>query len=669
MNADHAQAYRAALAEQTARHATLLEEYRAVPFDRRLGAGQYHGMTDELTACEEFLADSPPLDEKVNVNTGETFWVPKKKGLLGPEHNRLPPPPAKPFSAEFPVLPMSQWATFLSNQDYAGLRPFCDEVYDQDQVGCHDDQTEVLTEEGWQRWPDYDGKAALGTVNQATGLMEFQQPTAIHRYEYDGPLYRKEDTSMSFALTPNHRMWVRRWNERERALSVEYAFCPIDHIGWYSGLMAAPQGFVGTHLEQVKIGNRVYDGNDFVALVALVTSDGWAGSTESTRDRVSFCCFREDRREMIAALAYKLGFVEQSNRRGVWVTRDPALADWFRANIYSGTVLRSPYKRLAPIIRCVSQSQAEQFLRFYGDQHTADGRRSYYTTSRPIADGLQELMLRTGKRAGIYSRPARTATLKDGRTITPSAGVEDITITEWSGNRLAIDRRKQLDTDHYKGIVYCATVPNSILLTRRNGKVLISGNSCASESKDGGMQVCERYAGQKITRFNPWGTYHYVCGGGDNGSTLEDNISSAMSRGCFPEEVWPRSKGWRTTPTAAALEAAAEHKLLAVWKVNSWEEAGSALLYGFAVYYWYDSHAVLMTKLLSTSKFEYRNSWGTSWGDNGFGTMDKSQIGQGFYAIRVSTDREGDDFAARRMEYVRQYAAHDRAWQQFANVG
>src|SRR5437016_441831 len=35
---------------------------------------------------------------------------------------------------------------------------------------CHDDQTEVLTEQGWKRWTDYDGSLLLGTVNPNTLL-------------------------------------------------------------------------------------------------------------------------------------------------------------------------------------------------------------------------------------------------------------------------------------------------------------------------------------------------------------------------------------------------------------------------------------------------------------------------------------------------------------------
>ena len=38
-----------------------------------------------------------------------------------------------------------------------------------DQYGCHDAATEVLTDKGWCAWPDYDGRNLLGTMNRANG--------------------------------------------------------------------------------------------------------------------------------------------------------------------------------------------------------------------------------------------------------------------------------------------------------------------------------------------------------------------------------------------------------------------------------------------------------------------------------------------------------------------
>lgn len=362
-------------------------------------------------------------------------------------------------------------------------------ILDQGDVGCHDDQTDVLTAEGWQRWPDYDGHTPLGTVNPATRALEFQEPSAVQAYDYSGPMLRVAGSTLDFSVTPNHRMWVRRWDERARTLRPEFGFTRMDEIGWYSGLLAAPSGYRGVGLREIEVGPYTMPGDDFVALAALVASDGWVGGTDNNQHRVSFCCFRGDRREMVAALAQRLGFTEQPGRPGVWYAARPALAEWFRANLYAGTTLRSPYKRLPGVIRHLDQRQTALFLDFYGDQHVADdGRRQFYTSSPAISDGLQELLLRTGRRPGIYTRGPRTSVMQDGREVRGTH--PDITVTEWAKDTLSVERKKQVETEDYQGGVYCATVPNGILVTRRDGKVLVSGNSCTGNGAVGCM-ACE----------------------------------------------------------------------------------------------------------------------------------------------------------------------------------
>jgi hypothetical protein len=159
--------------------------------------------------------------------------------------------------------------------------------------------------------------------------------------------------------------------------------------------------------------------------------------------------------------------------------------------------------------------------------------------------------------------------------------------------------------------------------------------SCAAESACGGLDLIRSVCGYEPVKFNPWGVYHYTGGGNDNGSTLVANLKFLRERGAYPESVWPRSKGYRATPDAAADEAAKKYKILEFYEVQSWEEFGSALLHRFPVYWGYTGHAILGVQLLNTSQFLYRNSWGEAWSDNGFGVANASSIqwGYGVYVV------------------------------------
>jgi len=164
--------------------------------------------------------------------------------------------------------------------------------------------------------------------------------------------------------------------------------------------------------------------------------------------------------------------------------------------------------------------------------------------------------------------------------------------------------------------------------------------SCATESANNGVEVCEIWAGQKPTKFNPWFGYHTTSGGVDRGSSLQDNLRFIQEYGCCPEEVWPRSKGWRTRPSAEAYDAAKAHRLLEFWEVTNWDEFASALLYGMPVYFGYPGHAILAVKLLAKDRLLYENSWGADWGDNGFGSLSHNRIAWEYsaYAFRLATD-------------------------------
>jgi hypothetical protein len=535
------------------------------------------------------------------------------------------------------------------------------DVLDQGNLGCHDGSTEVLTEGGWVRWPEYDGKSLLGTVNQVTKLLEFQAPIAVQAYDYDGPIHRIDHVHLDYAVTPNHRMFVRPWVQSARTLSRDFMFKRADELGWYQGLLAAPLGHIGVKLGTVTIGDREYDGGDFLRLVSLIVSDGWTGSTANTIGRVSFCCFRADRIDMVRALAQRLGLHEQDGRPGVWCWTDHALARWLRANIYTGDVLRSPFKKLPDIVKSVSSEQIGDFLGFFGDQHQPDDSGTqFYSSSRRVIDDLQELLLRLGRRTGIYERPPRSTRMADGRAISADNCSADITLTAWTGDKLSIERKRQVRVDAYKGPVFCATVPNSTLITRRNGSVLVSGNSCVANA----VMQAVRASQVKHGAVNPplgsrlW-TYYLARAmsneqNEDNGTFIRNAFSAIVKLGFPPEYEMPYSDqgdAFRTPPSPDVVRAAYDqrqpteyHRILTTGRARV-DDVKRALRQEYLVCFGTSvsdrfcsndlgfgsvpppiresiagGHAMTIVGHIGNA-FDVVNSWGTGWGDRGFWTM------------------------------------------------
>ena len=149
--------------------------------------------------------------------------------------------------------------------------------------------------------------------------------------------------------------------------------------------------------------------------------------------------------------------------------------------------------------------------------------------------------------------------------------------------------------------------------------------SCAGESAYGGKAACDTRQGLPMVFGNPLFAYQETSGGRDNGSVIGDNLEHIRDHGYCPEEVWPRSKGFRAEPSAEAKRIAAFFKMGEFFYVESIDEFVSALLQGYDVAGGYDGHAVVFDRYLGLQKVEFKNSWG-DWGDDGFGELSLSKI-------------------------------------------
>lgn len=169
-----------------------------------------------------------------------------------------------------------------------------------------------------------------------------------------------------------------------------------------------------------------------------------------------------------------------------------------------------------------------------------------------------------------------------------------------------------------------------------------SVGSCAADGLAGAGMCLRNSKGQVRKRLNGYGMYWSTSGGRDGGSSLQANISYMQTHGCPTEDVRPRSKGWRASPTEEEREDAKKHRLLEVAKLQNWEQYGTCCLYGLPVYSGYSGHAWFGLEPVSTSRLKWQNSWGDNWGDNGTGTLSASRIywGYGVYVILAMVDEE-----------------------------
>jgi hypothetical protein len=564
-----------------------------------------------------------------------------------------------------PLIPRSEWSarikemeeakTRLSDYRRIGNNGLPIPSLDQNGQGfCATEDTEILTEKGWVKYPDYNWTDPVATVNQATHLLEYQQPFERHVYEYDGPMIYSTNRRIDFGVTPDHQMYVRKWDESKRTLSSRYSFVRAGDLGWYSGLLAAPSGHIGTELVELEVeGDRRYCGDDFMALLSVIISDGYAGETINTKNWVGFCCFHPERYPQVKALAQRVGFRENPSRQGVFARYNAgALANWIRHHCYlANKPAKSHFKKIPAIVKVASTRQIKLFFDWYGDKnHNQNNATQFFTSSKRLADDLQELHLKVGIRSSIGQREGRVAVYrKTGQEI---KGGVNYTLTVSSTDQLCLDKKKHIETERYKGLVYCAGVPNHTLLTRRNGSVLISSN-CWAYSTGMALMMSRMMSNQPYVRLSPHAVACKIKGFRDEGGWGALSMEFAVKNGYPSDKFWPQKSMSRSYDTLTTWGNAEKHRVQeGYWDLDAkvydrnltFDQVMTCLMMRIPIVgdfnWWGHSVCLLDPVEVEPGSFGVRiiNSWTDNWGNLGEGVLQGNKaIPDGAVAPRVTT--------------------------------
>ena len=78
-----------------------------------------------------------------------------------------------------------------------------------EKYGCYDEETEVLTIDGWKYFQDisYDDKIATLVDGE---YLQYHKPTDIISYKYSGDMYRLKTRGVDLLVTPNHNLYVSK---------------------------------------------------------------------------------------------------------------------------------------------------------------------------------------------------------------------------------------------------------------------------------------------------------------------------------------------------------------------------------------------------------------------------------------------------------------------------
>lgn len=355
---------------------------------------------------------------------------------------------------------------------------------------CFDDKTEVLTNNGWKLFKDLDkGVDLVATLNPETDEIEYQKPIRYIEKDYKGEMIGVNHPTIDFLVTPDHNMYFGDW---KKDYSIKKA---CDIYGKY-GYFKKNGVWKGKDTEKIIFDYVKYKNNfseskkeidmgDFLEFLGFYVAEG----SVSSRNGINFncvCITQSDKvnhdvciyiRDLLNKLSYK--FTEYKNKDGVI---DFRIHSSQLANFVSQCGLKAVKKKVPSFVKELSPTLIKRFLDgFYlGDgTYNNNGSKIYCTSSKQLADDLQELIIKVGNTANVNSRITNTInpTGKKYRT-------KSYNLTEFKPRRHEAYVRKHnwYKTD-YDGKVYCVEVPNHIIYVRRNGKGLFLGQ-CNTQDRE-----------------------------------------------------------------------------------------------------------------------------------------------------------------------------------------
>lgn len=361
-----------------------------------------------------------------------------------------------------------------------------------DATGCYDDQTEVLTDNrGWIYFKDLTREDVVITRN-SRGIIEKHHPIELFEYDYEGELYHFQNAVFDMRVTPNHKMvFVNKhtWEQGfVRADEYSKTKHPIPRTGEYccesGGIFKLP-----AIKHEWKAGNyeaaltKEWDEKsipmkDWLRFVGLYISEGSCDNENIGPKhgyRVNITQIKKENLDYIKRILDKLPFRYTQIPSG-FVICDKQLWHYcrniFGKNCYEKTI---PREYLSSCSKVELLALLEALMVGDGCVNKKTGQKTYYTTSRQLANDFQELCLKVGFSTNIRQRAPRDV-LIEGRFYpkTNNAVGYEMTITR---NKAFYVAQRNIKKEYYKGKVYCCEVPNHTLYVRRNGKATWCGNS------------------------------------------------------------------------------------------------------------------------------------------------------------------------------------------------
>ena len=367
---------------------------------------------------------------------------------------------------------------------------------------CYDSKTEVLTSAGWKKFWQVSDHEEVATLEPETGRLIYVRPEDYYEFDYEGPMYHVRNRAIDLLVTPDHRMLVCFFDTQSRRRGEQrWVLVPASEIfgkrveykrdaKWeaptppYVEIPAAYRPTKGSGLRAY--GPLRLPTLPFAKFLGYFLAEGHLHHTDGSSYKIVLTQSEGEVLKDMQATIQAMGFNPNIYRHRTTyqvVFYSLPLFCWLQENAYDH---QSGEKQIPPVARNwgypALKALWEGLISGDGSVHYTNGHVQFYTTSKKLADDVQELALKLGLSASIridnrvgeeHFVPAVQANIRHTKPCfvvsvsSPPCGTPLVNHNGYKSDRWVF----------YKGKVYCLRTPTGVLYVRRNGKPVWSGNS------------------------------------------------------------------------------------------------------------------------------------------------------------------------------------------------
>jgi hypothetical protein len=375
-----------------------------------------------------------------------------------------------------------------------------------DKFACYDDETEVLTQNGWKFVDKIEITDKIACLIDHKKL-EYHNPIEIQSYDYKGKMYSVESDKVSLFVTPNHRMYTGSCHRQN------YDIRRADEI---YGKMRSYKNNIEEHINEKHLKTFILPAYEDLPELELdleawcVFFGIWIAEGSCSISYYKKTGGVHSRQVAIAANKQRVKDALNEYFPKLGLKYNYHMTKGELDKFYCGDL------RLIYYLKPLSVGAINKYLPEWcfnldmehskrlihgmclGDGDFMKGTTTvrYYTSSIKLRDNFQQLCLHAGYGCNYYLKSEKgTKSMCLGKEVTTNADYWNITVCKSQNKPLVnkyIKSGKQLDSwKDFDGKVYCCTVPtdHGIIYVRRKGKGIWCAQSRSAQKGTTGLLV------------------------------------------------------------------------------------------------------------------------------------------------------------------------------------